>query len=278
MTADRSPHVFEPAYYERLADIERRHWWALGLRAAATRLLDGAGFDTRDLRTLDAGCGTGLTLAWVRRYTDREPVGLDYSPHALEYCAASGHRRLVQGTAVSLPLTGDQFDLALSADVVQHLPRPGGDRASLAEITRVLRPGGWFLLRTNSRCGQPVESTADYHRYSCAEVRTLLVSAGLEPHLVTYANCLPGLLTAARRALAGNRRTVGDPGLRIVAQAPGTSVIATVMHRVLLVEAWWIGTLRFRLPFGHSIVALARKPVRNSEAVFGPESGTMGRS
>lgn len=266
-----TPHVFEPAYYARLADIERRHWWALGLRAAATRLLDGTPFGTRQLHTLDAGCGTGLTLDWVGRYTDLAPVGLDYSPHALEYCAASAHHRLVQGTAVSLPFTDATFDLAISADVVQHLPRPGGDRASCAEIARVLRPGGWFLLRTNSRCGQPVESTADYHRYSCAEVRELLTSAGLEAEVVTYANGLPGVLTSVRRVVAGTRKGVGDPGLRIVAQEPGSGLVATVMHWVLLAEAWWIGTLRLPLPFGHSIIALARKPlpavvVRSAEA------------
>ena len=278
MSADATPHVFEPAYYARLADIERRHWWALGLRAAATRLLDGTPFGTRDVRTLDAGCGTGLTLDWVGRYTDIAPIGLDYSPHALAYCAGSAHHRLVQGTAVSLPFIDASFDLAISADVVQHLPRPGGDRASFAETARVLRPGGWFLLRTNSRCGQPVESTADYHRYSLAEVRDLLASAGLEAHVVTYANGLPGVLTSARRLLARTRKSVGDPGLRIVAQEPGSSLVATVMHRVLLVEAWWIGTLRLPLPFGHSIIALARKPspavvVRSAAAATGSPAG-----
>jgi SAM-dependent methyltransferase len=260
MTPDATPHVFEPAYYARLADIERRHWWALGLRAATTRLLDATPFKSRHVDTLDAGCGTGLTLDWVGRYSDVPPVGLDYSPHALAYCAGLGHRRLVQGTAVSLPFASGDFDLVISADVVQHLPRPGGDRAAFAEVARVLRPGGWFFLRTNSRCGQPVESTADYHRYSRDEIRRLLTEAGLEVQVATYANGLPGVLTTVRRVFSRRSKTAGDPGLRIVAQAPGSSLVATVMHKVLLVEAWWIGTLRLPLPFGHTILALARKP------------------
>ena len=260
---DVPSHIFEAEYYAQLAEIERTHWWALGLRALATRLLDSTPFVSRQLRTLDAGCGTGLTLTWVRRYTDLEPIGLDYSRHALEHCAAGGHRRLVEATAVMLPSGDAQFDLVLSADVIQHLPRPGGDVASFAEVARVLRPGGWFLLRTNSRSGQPVASTADYHRYSCPEVRALLTSAGLEAEVVTYANCLPGLLTTLRRRLVGAGRDVGDPGLRIATRT-SSPIVAAAMYRVMRVEAWWIGTLRWPVPFGHSIVALARKPTSRS--------------
>ena len=261
MSSEPVPLIFEAAYYARLADIERRHWWALGLRAMATRLLDRTLGAPAPLEVLDAGCGTGLTMSWVRRYSTLAPTGLDYAREALDYCAESGHRKLVLGTATTLPFPAARFDLVLSADVVQHLPRPGGDVDAFAEVTRVLKPGGWFLLRTNSRCGQPVESTADYHRYDCAEIRQLLRDAGLVPEVVSYANGVPGVLTTLRRLLERRRKPTGDPGLWITAQPPGSSLVATLMYRVMLVEAWWVGTLRASIPFGHSIVALARKPL-----------------
>jgi len=256
-----SPRVFEPEYYARLADMERRHWWAIGIREIARSAIDRARkIDARtQWRVLDAGCGTGLTLEWVRRYTDEAPVGLDRSGDALNYCAARGHRRLVLGSATTLPFPG-VFDLVLSNDVIQHLPRPSGDAAAFAEAVRVLRPGGWLFVRTNSQCGLGPADAADYHRYTLAEVRALARHAGLEIHLATYANCVPGLLATLRRWLARPAKTGGDPGLTMATRAPQESLVARVMLALLRIEASWIGGLGWSLPFGHSIVLLARRP------------------
>ncbi len=48
MTA--APTIEQPAYFERLADVEARHWWSLGLWRLASHWLDGASRDGR-------GCG-----------------------------------------------------------------------------------------------------------------------------------------------------------------------------------------------------------------------------
>lgn len=256
-----APRVFEAEYYARLADMERRHWWAIGVRAIARRVIDRARrVDPRAAwRVLDAGCGTGLTLDWVRPYSGDPPVGLDRSPDALSYCAAAGHRRLVLGSATMLPFP-PAFDLVLSNDVIQHLPRPGGDAAAFAEAARVLRPGGWLFVRTNSQCGLGPADAPDYHRYTTSEVRALARGAGLEIHVATYANCIPGLLASLRRSLARPSATAGDPGLTMATRAPEESLVARVMLWLLRAEAWWIGSLGWRLPFGHSIVLLARRP------------------
>lgn len=264
MTAN-SPHVFESAYYDRLSELERRHWWGLGMRALSTGVLDRAATPLRNWRVFDAGCGTGLTLSWLARYTTVPPVGLDYAADALRYCVGAGHRRLVQGTATTLPVVSSRFDLVVSMDVMQHLPRPHGDRQMLSEIARILAPGGWFLLRTNSRCGYADTHVNDYHRYTRSEVRSLLSGAGLEVVLLSYANCVPGLLATLRQRVQGVRQADGDPGLYMVPKPPGSGMIVRVMYWCLLAEAVWIGRWGRSLPFGHSIIALARAPLGGRE-------------
>lgn len=271
MTAS-APHVFESAYYERLAELEQRHWWGLGMRALSTRVLDRVSSSRRSSsrsapevsgqpwRVFDAGCGTGLTLSWLSRYTPRPPVGLDYAADALRYCLGRGHRGLVQGTATALPIHSARFDVAISFDVMQHLPRPGGDRQMLAEVGRILSPGGWFLLRTNSRCGYKETHVDNYHRYTRDEVRALLAGAGFDVVLLTYANCIPGLLATLRQRWVGARQPDGDPGLFMVPKPPDSGMIVRIMYWCLLAEAWWVGRWGRSLPFGHSIVALARRP------------------
>src|SRR3954468_973887 len=142
-----SVHVLTPEYYDRLAALEREHWWWRGVRRGPQRVLRDR---ARVRRVLDAGCGTGAMLVWAEGDVGARAVGLDFSVDALRYCRARTRAGLLQGDAASLPVAASSFDLVLSLDVIQHLPRPGGDARALAEIARVLAPGGRLLLRTNS--------------------------------------------------------------------------------------------------------------------------------
>jgi SAM-dependent methyltransferase len=248
--------VLTPEYYDRLAALEASHWWWRGVRRVTERVL--ARSLSPSARTLDAGCGTGRMLSWIADQVSVAPVGLDRSEDALRYCRARSHSRLLQGDAVSLPLMAATFDLALSLDVIQHLPRPGGDRAALTELTRVLAPGGWLLLRTNSRCGYPSVDAPDYHRYTLPEVGALLGDCGLIRVRLSYINLVPALALSVWRTL---RRRVpsGDPGLPAPPTSPG--VTGAIGYRCLALEAAFVSRVPMPLPYGHSILALARKPL-----------------
>ncbi len=254
-----TPHIFSPAYYSRLAELEARHWWSLGLRATATRLLDRFAPRERNWRVLDVGCGTGLTLTWLKRYTDVEPIGLDVARIGLEFCARRGHRRLIEASALTLPFASDYFDLLVSMDVIQHLPRPRGDVSALAESARVLKPGGLFFLRTNSRCGYPQAAGHDFYRYSLQEIRTALDHAGFSILTSSYVNFLPGLLATVRQKLSGRNNSGADPGLRASPRPPQTNLVTQLLYRALLAEGAYLAASQRALPFGHSILALAEK-------------------
>lgn len=102
---------------------------------------------------LDLGCGVGdvaLLLSRRCRTVTAVDVSLVNAGRARENLRRSGARRtrVVQCGAERLPFADGSFDLVVLADVMEHVPDP---RGSLAEIGRVLRPGGRLVAVTPLR-------------------------------------------------------------------------------------------------------------------------------
>jgi demethylmenaquinone methyltransferase/2-methoxy-6-polyprenyl-1,4-benzoquinol methylase/phosphoethanolamine N-methyltransferase len=99
---------------------------------------------------LDVGCGTGtLALALRSRLGTGAAHGIDASPEMIEVARGKAAKA---GAGVdfrvalveALPFPDATFDLVTSSLMLHHLP-DALKRAGLAEIRRVLRPGGRFL-------------------------------------------------------------------------------------------------------------------------------------
>jgi SAM-dependent methyltransferase len=94
---------------------------------------------------LDVGCGTGeITARLAETFPEASFVGLDLEEAHLERararCASHGSRvRFRYGDALALPFPDAQFDLVVCRHLLQAVPDA---RRVLAEIKRVLRPGG----------------------------------------------------------------------------------------------------------------------------------------
>ena len=100
-------------------------------------------------RALDAGCGTGFQTAILVQLGYRT-LGVDLSSALLRVAATRcADTRLVQGDVEALPWRDETVDLVVSCgSTLSFAPRP--DRA-IAEISRVLRPGGRVFLEVEHR-------------------------------------------------------------------------------------------------------------------------------
>lgn len=92
---------------------------------------------------LDAACGTGRHTAHLHQRGHRV-IGIDATPEMLERARARvPGADLREGELESLPLDAASVDLAVCALALSHLPEVA---PAVAELTRVLRPGGRLIL------------------------------------------------------------------------------------------------------------------------------------
>lgn len=103
-------------------------------------------------RVLDVGCGTGVLtrLATLAVGDTGETVGIDPSPAMLQvarrHAKAEASRATFKVAAIeALPFENGRFDVVLSSCMLHHLP-PEVKRAGLAEVQRVLKSGGRFVI------------------------------------------------------------------------------------------------------------------------------------
>lgn len=91
---------------------------------------------------LDAGCGTGLNL----RHLPPGSTGIDINPRNVAIVEQRlPNHRVVLGDIEAMPFEGGTFATVLCTEVLEHVPDPA---KAIAEIRRVLRPGGVFIGST----------------------------------------------------------------------------------------------------------------------------------
>jgi 2-polyprenyl-6-hydroxyphenyl methylase/3-demethylubiquinone-9 3-methyltransferase len=145
--------VIDNEYYEGIDEL----WWDPAGPAAILHAINRprVEFYLRELgdlggrRVLDAGCGGGL-VARELAAAGAEVVGVDRSLGSLGVARRAVGRRFVpaQGRLERLPFADGSFHAVVAADVLEHLPDLP---AAVAELARVLAPGGGMVFDTVNR-------------------------------------------------------------------------------------------------------------------------------
>jgi len=99
---------------------------------------------------LDVACGTGDLSLTLFEITGAGVVGTDFCRPMLDIAAGktSGRIRLIEGDALDLPFPDGTFDAATIAFGLRNLSNV---ESGLAELSRVLKPGGWVAVLEFSR-------------------------------------------------------------------------------------------------------------------------------
>jgi phosphoethanolamine N-methyltransferase len=189
-----------------------------------------AGHDIAGRSVLDIGCGAGgIDIALVSRHGAGYVTGIDVEDtvlaHARRLIAAAGltgRIGLVKVVPGPLPFPPDCFDVVFSKDSIIHIP----DKAALmAEVHRVLKPGGWFiasdwLIGTEEISPRMAEYIAaeglDFGMATPARYRAAMTAAGFDSIRTTSRNAW--YRTQARAELARLQGKVGAAAAAIVGE------------------------------------------------------------
>jgi len=206
---------------------------------------------------IDVGCGSGQTMTWFKRHwPEWQVIGLDVSRDGLRSAQQGTGEAVLAASATSLSFPDASADAIITLDVLQHLPLRGGDREALAEMRRVLKPGGALFVRTNAQSWPRTSDDERYnfHKYSTGELRGKLEAAGFVVRRLGSLNALLGLAEIPRELRV--RRVVGTGYAGLLAREPRTDPLWRAKHAWLRLEGALVGA-GLSLPLGRTILALA---------------------
>ena len=235
---------------------EQSHFWFRGFRQYMQPALARATAGLPRARILDCGCGTGSNLEMLRPYGDA--IGFDLTRIGPEFARQHGHR-VAQASISHIPFRSASFDLVTSFDVFQTLPDEV-ERMGIAEIARVVKPGGWLLLHVAALKilhGKHSVLSEETRRYTAGSLRALVEGAGFTIERLTYDHftLLPMMLPVRvwHRLTAKDGVVAAGEGEITVPSAPvNAALTALVSLEALALRA-------VNMPIGPSLMCLARK-------------------
>ena len=239
------------------ARAEERHFWFRGLRWFVQPLIRRALSGTTHPRILDCGCGTGANLSLFTAFG--ASYGFDQSAFGLQTGRHLGRHGLVRASVAAVPFASQAFDLVTSFDVLYALDEQD-ERAAVAEMFRLARPGGYALINVAAMPilrGDHSILSHERRRYTRDTLTRLLADAGFRVVSITYTNALLFLPMLAVRLFHRARGFSAEADATTEISTPAAPVNAA-LSALLFVESLWLRA--GANPFGSSLLCLARKP------------------
>ena len=243
--------------------VEQQLWWYRILHGRVLAAIQRQFGHQTDIRILDAGCGTGGLLSYLRErgYTNTE--GLDGSADAVAFC----HERGLNVTQINLlnlttwqpNPTSEAFDVVVCDDVFCYF---NDDQLGqlIGELARRVRPGGLLVTNNNAFAvfrGSHDLAVGSTRRFVRADLERLLPGTGLHiGHSTYWSLLLSPLILAVRQWQNLQLRFGWQP-----ANQPHSDVylpphwLNNLFYGLVKAE----GSLLPRTPFGSSLFVVLKK-------------------
>jgi len=237
--------------------VNATYWWYV----ARAELLEVAlaGAVPNGGVVVDIGSADGPSVGWLDAHVRRVPLDID--PAGLPpggVCAS----------ATALPFADGVLDAVSAFDVIEHFQAEG---ALLAELHRVVRPGGRLLLSVPAyqwAWSSHDEAAGHHRRYTRRRLVAALTAAGFAPDRVTHAFAATFPFFVADRL----RERLSGTAVQRVAVGALPTWAERMLLRCTRVDAWLLRIVD--VPFGSSIFATA---VRRQEVTRGGAASSPGR-
>ena len=242
------------AEYETMYRLESHYWWFVARRQLVTDIVtEHVQSGRNSARILDVGCGTGATREALA--SCGTIFGADMSAEALAFTRSRSEGPLARSRVERLSFVDGCFDLVTALDVLEHAD---DDLASMKELFRALRPGGLLVITVPAfgfLWSEHDEALHHRRRYSAHELRNKLTRVGFDiERLSFFITFLFFPILLMRFAQNIFKKSVEPKTSHIILP----EWINNGLIGLLAIERWLLKYIN--LPFGVTIVCLARKP------------------
>ncbi len=228
-----------------LEKLEKKHWWHISKREAI--LSCAKKFAKKSDYVLEIGAGSGSLLSALAPFG--KPVAVDMSEAAIVACQSKGIKETYLAKFEDFT-TDKKFGVIIAADIIEHIEN---DREAIAKIKNLLEPGGICIIHVpafqflysywDKRMGH-------YRRYSLPAIKNLLTSAGFDIELATYRlEFFMPLVALFRKITKPSEKSDFDQ----------ISFMNGIFLTISRLELFFINNLSINMPFGLSVLLIARK-------------------
>jgi SAM-dependent methyltransferase len=253
-----STEMLEAEYF-RMADVEAEMWWYTSLHASLLETIRMYFGENKAIRILDAGCGTGGFLRYLRQHGYTNSIGLDIANIAVEFSRKQGFE-VIKGSIADrsvLERVG-KVDVIVSMDVICSLPEEAERVVFFREAYQLLNAGGLMVIQTPAfACLGGIHDMAVgvNKRYTKPEIRKVLQQANIGNYSLRYRLMLLTPVIFVARTMQRLRLKLGkNVAIESDVKMP-SRFMNTVLSLLQRLEDHW---LPFR-PFGTSLQILISK-------------------
>lgn len=136
--------------YQAMFEVEDQMWWYKTLHERVISEVKSYSSDYKNLKILDAGCGTGGLLTKLKNEGIDTIEGFDFNADAVSFAQSRGIKVSQQDiTHFAHNYEAESFDVVISDDVLYQF----NDKdllSALKNIFKVLKPGGVFITNNNA--------------------------------------------------------------------------------------------------------------------------------
>jgi SAM-dependent methyltransferase len=240
----------EKDIYRRMAKLEKTHWWFCARRKILRFLIGDYLEIVPPVDVLEAGCGTGGNLDLLKNFGYVKAFELDKD--AIGIARSRGHKIEEGYLPDNIPFTGEQFDLIVLPDVLEHVKE---DIPSLTALGDRLKPGGRIMLTVPAHPVLWSQHDVRHHhfrRYTKTSLSDAIQQAGLEVVRISYFNFILFPVAAPVRLLKKLLRVKKSDDDKMPARW-----INSLLFRMFASERHLLRYIN--LPIGLSIFAIAGK-------------------
>ncbi len=242
--------------YDEMFAVEDTHWWYIGLHDLVF-FLTNKQFPHRNLKILDAGCGTGGLLS-ILSTASNEVEGMDYSEDAINFCHKRALKKVFRADINDWIPNPKSYDLIVSMDVLCHKWVRDEIRV-LKSLASGIKENGFIMLNYPAfpiLRRQHDKVVMIRERYTKKSLTRILGEAELIPILISYR--LPHafiylmflrIFESIRKKNSETKSDIADIPPKFINKA--LILINKIENRII--------ACGFSMPFGSSLFVVAKK-------------------